>query len=257
MTYELIITETHGAVGLITFNRPKALNALNAQVIAELNTALAGFDADAAVRSVVITGNEKAFAAGADLKEMKDLTKAEAFASDFLATWDLLGSINKPVIAAVAGYCLGGGFEYALACDFIIAADTAKFALPEVTLGIMPGVGGTQRLTKIIGKSKAMEMILTGRMIDVAEAEKLGIVARVIAADQLMTEAMATAEKIAGFSSPAIIATKRAVNEALESHLADGIKRERSIFYGRFDYEDQKEGMAAFLEKRKPVFSHK
>ena len=256
MTFETITTETKSAVGIITFNRPKALNALNAQLIREVNTALDGYDADDSIRCIVITGSEKAFAAGADVREMKDLSKAEAISSDFLKSWDHINLIQKPVIAAVSGYCLGGGFEFALAADFIIAADTAKFALPEITLAIFPGVGATQRLTKLIGKSKAMEMVLTGRMMDVTEAERLGIVARVVPADQLLNEAIATAEKIAGFSGPAVVAAKRAVNEALEHSLADGLKRERTMFYNRFDSADQKEGMAAFLEKRKAEFTH-
>jgi enoyl-CoA hydratase len=257
MSFETIITETRNAVGIITFHRPKALNALNAQLINEMNAALDGFDADDNIRCIIVTGSEKAFAAGADIREMKDLTKAEAMSSDFLKSWDHVNLIRKPVIAAVSGYCLGGGFEFALAADFIIATDTAKFALPEITLAIFPGVGATQRLTKLIGKSKAMEMVLTGRMMDVAEAERLGVVARVVAADQLMHEAIATAEKIAGHSSPAVIAAKRAVNEALELCLADGLKRERAMFYNCFDTADQKEGMAAFLEKRKAEFKHR
>lgn len=257
MSYETILTETKGAVGVITLNRPKALNALNAQLIKELNAALDGFDADTAVRCIIITGSEKAFAAGADIREMKDRTKAEAMQHDFLKSYDHLGLIKTPVIAAVSGFCLGGGFELALAADFIIAADTAKFALPEITLGIFPGVGGTQRLTRIIGKSKAMELILTGRMIDAADAERLGIVARVVAAAELTAEACATAAKIADFSGPAVVAAKRVVNEALELPLADGLKHERASFYGLFDNVDQKEGMAAFLEKRKPSFVHK
>jgi enoyl-CoA hydratase len=257
MIFETIITETMSAVGLIAFNRPKALNALNSQMIGEINAALDGFDADDAIRCIIVSGNEMAFAAGADVREMKDLTAAEAKQKDFLKIWDHIGSIRKPVIAAVSGYCLGGGFEFALAADFIIAADTAKFALPEVTLGILPGVGATQRLTKMIGKSKAMEMVLTGRIMDATEAERLGIVARVVAADQLLTEALATADKIAAISNPAIIAAKRAVNESLEHSLADGLKRERAIFYNRFGSPDQKEGMAAFLEKRKAIFTHR
>jgi enoyl-CoA hydratase len=257
MSFETISTETRNAVGIITFNRPKALNALNAHLIREVNTALDSFDADDTIRCIVVTGSEKAFAAGADIREMKDLTKAEAMSSDFLKSWDHINLIQKPIIAAVSGYCLGGGFEFALAADFIIAADTAKFSLPEITLAIFPGVGATQRLTKLIGKSKAMEMILTGRMMDVTEAECLGIVARVVAADQLLNETITTAEKIAGFSGPAVVAAKRAVNEALELSLADGLKRERAMFYKRFDSEDQKEGMAAFLEKRKAAFRHR
>jgi enoyl-CoA hydratase len=257
MSFETILTETKEALGIITFNRPKALNALNGQMIAEINTALDGFDADDAIRAIVLTGSEKAFAAGADIREMKDLTKTQAIQSDFLKAWDHIVVIQKPVIAAVSGYCLGGGFELALAADFIIASDTAKFALPEITLGIFPGAGATQRLTKLVGKSKAMEMILTGRMMGMVEAERLGVVARVVAVDQLMTETLATASKITTYSGPAVVAAKRAVNEALELSLADGLKRERAMFYNRFDSADQKEGMAAFLEKRKAVFTHR
>lgn len=256
MQFETILTEIKNAVGIITLNRPKALNALNNQMIREINAALDSFDADDNIRCSIVTGSEKAFAAGADIREMKDLSKAEAIQSDFLKAWDHIVIIQKPVIAAVSGYCLGGGFEFALATDFIIASDTAKFALPEITLGIFPGVGATQRLTKLVGKSKAMEMILTGRMMDVSEAERLGIVARVVSADQLMSETMATAEKIASFSGPAVTDAKRAINEALELSLADGLKRERAMFYNRFDSADKKEGMAAFLEKRKAEFTH-
>jgi enoyl-CoA hydratase len=256
MTFETIIVEIKGAVGVITLNRPKQLNALNALMCKEIGAAVEAFEGDEAVRCIVITGNEKAFAGGADIKEMRDFSKAEIIAADFVSGWDRLCLVRKPVIAAVAGYCLGGGFEVALISDFIIAAETAKFALPEITLGIFPGMGGTQRLTKIIGKSKAMEMILTGRMIDAAEAERLGIVARLVAADQLMTETMTVAEKIAGFSAPAVAGAKRLVNDAQETSLADGLKRERAAFYGLFDLEDQKEGMTAFLEKRKAVFKH-
>lgn len=257
MQFETILTQTRNAVGIITFNRPKTLNALDGHMISELNTALDGFDTDDAIRAIVLTGSEKAFAAGADIREMKDLTKTEAIQSDFLKAWDHIVVIQKPVIAAVSGYCLGGGFEFALAADFIIASDTATFALPEITLGIFPGAGATQRLTKLVGKSKAMEMILTGRMMDVVEAERLGVVARVVAVDQLMTETLATATKISTFSNPAVIAAKRAVNEALELSLADGLKRERAMFYNRFDSADQKEGMAAFLEKRMAEFKHR
>jgi enoyl-CoA hydratase len=257
MSFENIITEIRNGVGIISFNRPKALNALNMQMVDELNIALDSFDADDDVHCIILTGSEKAFAAGADIREMKDFTKAEAFQKDFLKSWDHIGLIRKPIMAAVSGFCLGGGFEFALAADFIIAADTAKFALPEVTLGILPGGGGTQRLTSIIGKSKAMELILTGRMIDAAEAERLGIVVRIVASGELMTEALATAEKIAGLSGPAIIAAKRAVNEALEQPLAAGLKHERASLYHCFDSDDQKEGMAAFLEKRKPAFKHR
>ncbi len=257
MTYENILIEQRGAVGVITLNRPKALNALNTQLIDEMNDALRRYDADQEVRCIILTGSEKAFAAGADIREMKDFTKTEAVQQQLLKNWDQFGLIKKPIIAAVSGFCLGGGFEFALASDFIIASDTAKFAFPEITLGIFPGGGGTQRLTRLIGKSKAMEMILTGRMMGVEEAERLGIVARVVAADQLLPEALATAEKIASFSSPIAQAAKRAVNEALETPLANGLKHERAAFHACFDLADQKEGMAAFLEKRKAVFTHR
>jgi enoyl-CoA hydratase len=257
MSYENIILEIKGAVGIITFNRPQALNALSKPLVLEMNAALHAFDGDDAIRCIILTGNEKAFAAGADIRGMKDLSKAEINATDFLSGWTEMTLIAKPMIAAVSGFCLGGGFEVALMADFIIAGDTAKFALPEITLGIFPGLGGTQRLTKMIGKSKAMEMILTGRMMDAAEAERLGVVARVVAADQVLVEAMAVAEKIASFSAPVAKSAKRMVNEALETSLAEGLKLERAAFYNCFDLEDQKEGMAAFLEKRKPVFKHR
>jgi enoyl-CoA hydratase len=256
MTFETILTETQAAVGIITFNRPKALNALNGQLIAELNTALDAFDGDHNVRCIIITGNEKAFAAGADIREMKDFTTAEAVHADFLKPYDHLSEVKKPIIAAVSGFCLGGGFELALAADFIIASESAKFALPEITLGIFPGIGGTQRLTKLIGKPKAMELMLTGRMMDATEAERLGIVVRVVGADQLMNETLATATKIAEMSGPAVVATKQVVNDALELSLANGRTQERKIFYQRFDSPDQKEGMTAFLEKRKAQFKH-
>jgi enoyl-CoA hydratase len=256
MTHETILTETKGAVGIITLNRPKALNALNAQLIDEMNLALDAFDADNAIRCIILTGSEKAFAAGADIREMKDFSKAEALQKDFLKSWDHFGLIKKPIIAAVSGFCLGGGFEFALASDFIIASDTAKFAFPEITLGIFPGGGGTQRLTRLVGKAKAMDMILTGRMMDAVEAERLGIVARIVPAEQLMQDALVTAEKIASYSNPAVIAAKRAVLEAEETSLASGLRQERAAFYARFDSADQKEGMAAFLEKRKAHFTH-
>lgn len=254
MTFECILTETRARVGIITLNRPKALNALNAQLIAEMNTALDAFDADHAIGCIVLTGSEKAFAAGADIREMQHKTFEEVVAEDYLRTWDHINAIRKPIIAAVAGFALGGGFEFALACDFIIAADTAKFALPEVTLGIVPGGGGTQRLARLVGKSKAMEMILTGRMMDAAEAERLGIVARVVAADKLMDEVTATAEKMASQSQPVIASAKRVVNAAYEMPLAEGLAFERKSFHATFALEDQKEGMAAFVEKRKPEF---
>ncbi len=257
MTFETILVETKARVGIIRFNRPKALNALNGQVITEMNMALSDFDSDPAIAVIILTGGEKAFAAGADIKEMKDKTYVQVTEENFLWDWDHINTIKKPIIAAVAGYALGGGFEFALACDIIIAADTAKFALPEVTLGIMPGGGGTQRLTHTIGKAKAMEMILTGRMMDVAEAERLGVVARIVPAGKLMDEALALAEKIAAQSKPVVVAAKRAVLAAYEKPMSEGLALERQAIHALFDLEDQKEGMAAFLEKRKPVFKDK
>jgi enoyl-CoA hydratase len=254
MTYETIIAETFGRIGRITFNRPKALNALNSQLITEMNAALDAFQADPAVAVIVLTGSEKAFAAGADIREMKDKTFEQVKAENFLDDWDHINTIRKPLIAAVAGFALGGGCEYALACDIILAADTAKFALPEVTLGIIPGGGGTQRLAHAIGKARAMEMILTGRMIDAAEAGKVGLVSRVVPAEKLMDEAMAVAEKIAGFSQPVIAAAKESVRAAFEQPLSEGLRHERALIHAMFALDDQKEGMAAFLDKRKPVF---
>ena len=257
MAYETILVETRGPVGLIALNRPKALNALCGQLIREMNAALLAFDADKAVGCIVLTGSEKAFAAGADIREMKDLTFEQVTEQNFLGEWDHINTIRKPIIAAVAGFALGGGFEFALAADFIIAADTAKFALPEVTLGIIPGGGGTQRLARLAGKSKAMEMILTGRMMDAQEAERLGIVARVVPPEKLMEEAIATAEKIAGLSQPVIASAKRAVRAAFEMPLDEGLAFERKSIHALFALEDQKEGMSAFLEKRRPAFRNR
>ena len=257
MTFETILVETKARVGLIRFNRPKALNALNVQMIAEMNQALSEFDADPLIAVVILTGSDKAFAAGADIREMKDKSFAELTAENFLSDWDHINSIGKPVIAAVAGYAFGGGFEFALASDIIIAADTAKFAFPEVTLGIMPGGGGTQRLVRTIGKAKAMEMILTGRMMEASEAERLGVVARIVAPENLIEEAFRLAEKIAGLSNPVVAAAKRAISAAFEEPLSRGLALERQAFHALFDLEDQKEGMAAFLEKRPPVFRDK
>jgi enoyl-CoA hydratase len=254
MAYETILTETRGRVGIITLNRPKALNALNALLITEMNAALDGFQADDGIAVIVLTGSEKAFAAGADIREMKDKTFEQVKAENFLSDWDHFATIRKPIIAAVAGFALGGGTEFAMASDFIIAADTAKFSLPEVTLGIIPGGGGTQRLTRAVGKAKAMEMILTGRMMDAAEAERCGIVARVVPADRLMEETLATAEKIAALSQPVIAAAKEAIRQAQEKPLTEGLRHERALFHAMFALEDQKEGMTAFVEKRKPVF---
>ena len=257
MTFENITTETKGSVGIITFNRPKALNALNTALIIEMNTALDAFEADANIGAIIVTGSEKAFAAGADIREMKDKTFAEVTSQNFLKEWDHINTITKPLIAAVSGFALGGGCEVALACDIIIASDTAKFSLPEVTIGVIPGGGGTQRLVHAIGKSKAMEMILTGRMIDAVEAERTGIVARIVPVGKLQEEALALATKIAGLSQPVIRAAKQAVLTAFELPMSEGLKVERKLIHSMFDLHDQKEGMAAFLEKRPPRFENR
>ena len=254
MTYETIITEIRGRTGLVTLNRPKALNALNSQLIEELNAALTGFEVDKSVGCVVIAGSEKAFAAGADVKEMADKTYVDAYLGNFLGNWGGPAAVRKPLIAAVSGFCLGGGCELAMMCDFIIAADNARFGQPEITLGIMPGAGGTQRLAKSVGKAKAMDMILTGRMMDAAEAERCGLVARAVPADRLIDEAIAAGERIAGFSQPIVMMAKEAVNRAYETTLAEGLLFERRLFLSMFATEDQKEGMKAFIEKRKPDF---
>lgn len=257
MTFETILVETRGRVGLVTLNRPAALNALNEGLIGELNQALDAFEADAGIGCIVITGSEKAFAAGADIKEMAPRSYVDVYASDFIATWERVTRCRKPVIAAVAGFALGGGCELAMMCDMILAADTAKFGQPEIKLGIMPGAGGSQRLTRLVGKSKAMEMCLTGRMMDAAEAERAGLVSRVVPAVDLMADAMKTAETIASMSLPAVIMTKECVNRAYETTLAEGVRFERRVFHALFATEDQKEGMAAFSEKRKAKFKHK
>jgi enoyl-CoA hydratase len=257
VAYETILTETRGRVGLITLNRPKALNALNSTVLAEVLSALTAFEADENVGAIVITGSEKAFAAGADIKEMQPKSFAEAYLEDFLAGWEGLTRIRKPIIAAVAGYALGGGCELAMMCDFILAADNAKFGQPEITLGVMPGMGGSQRLTRLVGKSKAMDMCLTGRMMDAAEAERSGLVSRIVPVADLLAEAMKSAEKIAGFSLPAVMMCKEAVNRAYETTLAEGLRFERRVFHSMFALADQKEGMAAFVEKRKPDFRNR
>jgi enoyl-CoA hydratase len=256
MAYETITVDVRGAVGLITLNRPKALNALNAQMVQEMGRALDELEADQAIGAIVITGNEKAFAAGADIKEMKDKTFVEVYTEDFITKdWERIAKCRKPVIAAVAGYALGGGCEIALMCDFILAADTAKFGQPEVTLGIPPGAGGTQRLTRIVGKSKAMEMCLTGRMMDAAEAERSGLVSRIVPADQLVDEALKVAEQIAKLSRPVVFMVKEAVQRSYETTLSEGIRFERRLFHSAFALEDQKEGMAAFSEKRTARFT--
>jgi enoyl-CoA hydratase len=257
MAYETILTETRGKVGLITLNRPKALNALNTTVLAEVVDALQEYENDPRIGSIVITGSEKAFAAGADIKQMQAKTYVEAFLEDFFAGWDAMQRIRKPIIAAVAGYALGGGCELAMMCDFIIAADTAKFGQPEITLGVMPGMGGSQRLTRFVGKSKAMDMCLTGRMMDAAEAERCGLVSRVVPAGELIEEAMKAAAKIADFSLPAVMMAKEAVNRSYETTLAEGLRFERRLFHSMFALEDQKEGMAAFVEKRTANFHNR
>jgi len=258
MTYGTLIVETRGAVGLVTLNRPKALNALNAQLVAELRQALDSFEADPAIGAIVIAGGEKAFAAGADIKEMKDRDFADVYLADFITKdWERLAQCRKPTIAAVAGYALGGGCEIAMMCDIVLAADNAKFGQPEITLGTLPGAGGTQRLARAIGKAKTMDLVLTGRMMDAAEAERSGLVARVLPAAELLAEALKTAEKIAGFSRPAVLMAKEAVNQAFETGLAEGLRFERRLFHASFATADQKEGMGAFAEKRKPQFQNR
>jgi enoyl-CoA hydratase len=257
MAYETIVVESKGRVGIVRLNRPNALNALNAQLIEELTTALDGFEGDEGIGAIVITGSEKAFAAGADIKEMQSKSYMQAYKEDFISRWDRVGRCRKPVIAAVAGFALGGGCELAMMCDIIIAADTAKFGQPEIKLGVMPGSGGTQRLIRQVGKAKAMELCLTGRMMDAAEAERANLVARVVPAAALMDEAMKTAETIASMSLPIAMMTKETINRAYETSLAEGIHFERRVFHSQFAVADQKEGMAAFIEKRKPRFEHK
>jgi enoyl-CoA hydratase/carnithine racemase len=255
MAYENIVVETREHVGLITLNRPKAMNALNPELMRELGEALLKFDADEAIGAIVITGSEKAFAAGADIKEMQSKTFVEAYKQDFItAEWETVTRIRKPVIAAVAGYALGGGCELAMMCDFILAADTAKFGQPEINLGVMPGAGGTQRLSRFVGKSKSMEMNLTGRFMDAEEAERSGLVSRIIPADELIDEAVATASKIAEKGAIAVMATKEAVNRAYETTLSEGVRFERRLFHALFSTADQAEGMEAFIEKRTPKF---
>jgi len=257
MTYANVIVETHGAVGLVRLNRPQALNALSTALIEDLNAALAVFEADPAIGAIVLTGTEKAFAAGADIKEMQDKTFADAFLGDFIARWENVSKGRKPIIAAVAGFALGGGCEIAMMCDFILAADNARFGQPEIKLGVMPGSGGTQRLTRAVGKSKAMEMILTGRMMDAAEAERSGLVSRLVPAASLVDEALKVAAAIAAMSRPAVYAAKEAVNRAYETTLAEGVRFERRVFHSLFATEDQKEGMRAFAEKREARFKNR
>src|SRR6266498_4486039 len=257
MSSETIIVERRGRVGIVRLNRPQALNALNVTLMDELLGAVEAFDADAGVGCILITGSDKAFAAGADIKEMADKAYIDIFRADYTADYERLTRVRKPVIAAVAGYALGGGCEMAMMCDFIIAADTAKFGQPEITLGTIPGAGGTQRLPRFVGKSKAMDLVLTGRMMDAAEAERAGLVSRVVPADKLIEEAFAAAAQIAEFSLPSVMMAKESVNRAFESSLAEGMLFERRLFHALFATEDQKEGMAAFVEKRKPKFKHK
>ncbi len=258
MAFETIIVEVEDHVALIRLNRPDALNALNTQLLSELCTALEEADANDKVRCIIVTGSEKAFAAGADIKEMSSMSFAEVFAANLFADpSDRLMKIRKPVIAAVAGYALGGGCELAMACDFIIAADTAKFGQPEINLGVIAGMGGTQRLTRFVGKSKSMEMNLTGRFMDAEEAERAGLVSRVVPAKKLMEEAQSAAQKIAEKSQPTVMAAKESVNRSYETTLDEGILFERRVFHSMFATEDQKEGMAAFMEKRQPQFRDK
>ncbi len=258
VAYENIKTETRGAVGLITFDRPEALNALNAALVRELGDALDRFEADDAIGAVVITGNEKAFAAGADIKEMRDKSYMDAYLQDFITNgWERITTCRKPIVAAVAGYALGGGCEIAMMCDFALAAETARFGQPEITIGVIPGAGGTQRLPRAVGKAKAMEMVLTGRMMDAEEAERAGLVSRVVPAEGLIEEAVKAAAKVAALSRPSIMMAKESIDRAFEGTLAEGIRFERRLFHSTFATEDQKEGMSAFIEKRKPAFKNR
>ena len=255
MSYQTLLVKTEGPVGVITLNRPKALNALNGQLMDELTAALNAFEADPFVRCIILTGSEKAFAAGADITEMASKGYMDVYKEDFITrNWEQVTRIRKPVIAAVAGYALGGGCELAMMCDFIIAADTAKFGQPEINLGVMPGAGGSQRMTRYVGKSKSMDMCLTGRMMDATEAERSGLVSRVVPAADLMAETLKIAQKIAEMSLPAVMMIKEAVNRAYETTLSEGVRFERRVFHSLFATEDQKEGMKAFVEKRKPEF---
>ena len=257
MTYQNIIVETKGRVGIIRLNRPQALNALNKALIDELTKAIETFDADDKIGCLLVTGSEKAFAAGADIKEMADKPFVEAYLGDFVSNWNAIAQARKPVVAAVAGFALGGGCELAMQSDIVIAADNAKFGQPEIKLGVIPGIGGTQRLAHAVGKAKAMDMILTGRMMDAAEAEKSGLVARVVPAASLMDEAMKVADAIANMSLPSVLAAKESVNAAFELSLAEGMRFERRIFHSLFATDDQKEGMKAFIEKRQPAWKNK
>ena len=256
MSTETIIVETRGRVGVIRLNRPHALNALNIALKDELLAAVEGFDADAGVGCILIAGSDKAFAAGADIKEMADKSYIDIFSADYAADYERLARVRKPIVAAVAGFALGGGCELAMMCDFIIAADNARFGQPEIKLGVIPGIGGTQRLTRAVGKAKAMDMILTGRMMDAAEAERAGLVSRVVPLDKLMDETLAAALTICDYSQIAVMAAKESVNRAFESGLSDGVMFERRMFHALFATADQKEGMDAFVNKRKPAFKH-
>jgi enoyl-CoA hydratase len=257
MAYENVIVETRGKVGLIRLNRPQALNALNRALVADLSRALDAFEADPNIGCMVITGSDKAFAAGADIKEMAEKSFADAYLGNFAANWDRAATVRKPVIAAVAGFALGGGCELAMQCDIIIAADNAKFGQPEIKLGVIPGIGGTQRFTRAVGKAKAMEIMLTGRMMDVNEAERAGLVARIVPLASLIEEALKTAETIAAMSLPSVLAAKEAVNVAFETSLAEGVRFVRRVFHSLFATADQKEGMAAFIAKRPAKFENK
>lgn len=258
MAHEFILSETRDRVGLITLNRPKALNALNDALMNELGEALLAFDANDAIGAIVITGSDKAFAAGADIGAMKDWSYMDVFRSDYITrNWEVIRRVRKPVIAAVAGYALGGGCELAMMCDFVIAADSAKFGQPEVKLGIIPGAGGTQRLPRAVSKAKAMDLCLTARMMDANEAERAGLVSRVVPADRVLDEAIDAAATIAAHSLPVVMMIKESINRAYEVSLAEGVLFERRLFHSTFATEDQKEGMAAFVEKRKPAFRHR
>ena len=257
MTFETILLEIHGRVGLITLNRPQALNALNAQLVSEVNHALDGLEADANIGCIVLTGSKKAFAAGADIKEMAELTYPQIYMDDLFSDSDRVANRRKPIIAAVNGFALGGGCELALMCDFILAGDNARFGQPEINLGVLPGMGGTQRLTRAVGKAKAMEMCLSGRMIDAVEAERCGIVARIVPSDELLEEALKVAAVIASKSLPIAMMVKESVNRAFEVNLTEGVRFERRVFHAAFATQDQKEGMAAFVAKRTPEFQGK
>ncbi|QUE91426.1 enoyl-CoA hydratase [Pseudomonas sp. SCA2728.1_7] len=257
MTYETILLETHGRVGLITLNRPQALNALNAQLVHEVNQALDALEADANIGCIVLTGSKKAFAAGADIKEMAELTYPQIYMDDLFSDSDRVANRRKPIIAAVNGFALGGGCELALMCDFILAGDNARFGQPEINLGVLPGMGGTQRLTRAVGKAKAMEMCLSGRLIDAVEAERCGIVARIVPSDELLDEALKVAAVIASKSLPIAMMIKESVNRAFEVNLTEGVRFERRVFHAAFATQDQKEGMAAFIAKREAAFKGK